>query len=111
MARFPWPFRRSVAVTESVVEPQPSVEAEQSVERAPDPQPQSESAATQGYSPAVDGDFATAFRGRADARSGAPLLGPWGGLGDTARFVVEASHLSESFATQRWVDSSAPPRP
>ncbi len=109
MARFPWPFRRSIDVPESVVDPQPPAEAEPTVDRAPDPQPQSPSDATQEHNLAVDGDFATAFRGRADARTGAPLLGPWGGLGDTARFVVEASHLSESFATQRWVDSSAPP--
>lgn len=100
MARFPWPFRRSA----DRVDPTPGPEAARPAE--------TQTATTEPPTPApapvephaVDAGFAAGFRSRADRTTGTGLLGPWGGLGSTARFVVEASRLPATLATQRRVD-------
>lgn len=100
MARFPWPFRRNTDRVDSAPAPEVAPPAEtQTVVAEPDayiPAPV--------VPPAVDAGFAAGFRARADRTTGTGLLGAWGGLGNTARFVVEASRLPATLATQRRVD-------
>ncbi len=55
----------------------------------------------------IDPGFAGDFRGRAGDRDATPLLGPWGGLAETAQFAVAATHFQGTLVTQRFSDEVA----
>lgn len=106
MARFRWPFRRktdppSTAPVETAI----SADAPQRADSLPNVE--QVAAPVEGRGLAIDSGFAGGFRSRAERSSGTGLLGPWGGLGGTARFVVEASRLPATLATQRRIDRLA----
>lgn len=86
--RLPWPLRRSPEHT--------PLEGEVASE--------GDGAGPAGPGIDVDPAFASGFRARAHRRDAMPILGPWGGLGETARFAVAATRFQGTLLTQRWSD-------
>ncbi|MGH2608710.1 MAG: hypothetical protein ACRDHF_06425, partial [Tepidiformaceae bacterium] len=72
--RFPWPLRRTPEAP-----PRPGSEARRELAGGD---------AGGGRAIDVEPEFASGFRTRAHERDVTPLLGPWGGVGETARFAV-----------------------
>ncbi|MEX0782774.1 MAG: hypothetical protein WD557_08995 [Dehalococcoidia bacterium] len=95
--RLPWPLRRQSDRDSS---PSPA-----RGDASPAPGASREATAIE-----IDPGFAGDFRARASERDTMPLLGPWGGLAETARFAVAATHFPETLVTQRFSDEVAPAR-
>lgn len=93
-----WPFRRTTAPA-GAAGAAPAVATKPPAVAVPSLAPARPAAGP----PPLDATFAASFRARADARDAGTVLGPWGGLGETARFAVTSSRFADdAFVTQRW---------